>query len=474
MNLNNGEREQISTNPEAPEKWLKQKRPDRKVHPWFLLGGLLMLATILIPKFPYAHYTFKKNYYVLYGSAFLQGRTVCGGKAVITTSIPVVLILAGALGLILAGLLLKVLGYKKAAVIAAVSSIVATVANIYLATTLGSLLDAAKKVGVGYGSIMALTVSFVLVAVSLYTLYKMKVISALDFMALPGMMYFVINNYIPMIGIAIAFKKIDYSAGIFNSPWVGFANFKQLFATSTGNLFDSDAWTITRNTLLYNIAFIILGTLLGIAVGICLSELISRGLQKFFQTSILLPQLISYVIVAYIVYAFFSNGSGFVNHLLGENKAVNFYAETKYWPFILIFVYLWKIIGYNAIIFLSSIIGIDLTIYEAAKVDGCTKLQTIRLITLPLLKPTVITLTLLSVGRIMYSDFGLFYQVPMDSGALYPVTNTIDTYVYRCLMTLNNISTSSAAGLYQAVIGFILVITVNMVVRRADKENALF
>ena len=213
---------------------------------------------------------------------------------------------------------------------------------------------------------------------------------------------------------------------------------------------------------------------MGVVVGICLADIFSKAWQKFFQTSILLPQLISYVIVAYIVYAIFSNDAGLVNHMLGEGNEINFYAAPKYWPFILIFIYVWKMVGYNAIIFLSSIVGIDRSIYEAARVDGAGKFKQIFYITLPMLKPTVITLVMLNVGRIMYSDFGLFYQVPMDSGALYSVTNTIDTYVYRCLMTLNNISTSSAACTYQAIVGFILVLVVNTIVRRKDKENALF
>lgn len=213
---------------------------------------------------------------------------------------------------------------------------------------------------------------------------------------------------------------------------------------------------------------------MGIIVGICLADIFSKTLQKFFQTSILLPQLISMVIVAYIVYAFLSNEAGMVNKLLGEGNEINFYSSKQYWPFILIFVFIWKQLGYNAIIFLSSIVGIDQSIYEAARVDGANKWMQIRHITLPLLKPTIITLFLLQVGRIFYSDFGLFYQVPMDSGTLYSVTNTIDTYVYRCLMVLNNISTASAASTYQAVVGFILVFAVNMIVRKADKENAMF
>ena len=317
-----------------------------------------------------------------------------------------------------------------------------------------------------------MVLGFIVLFRGLYLLWKNKVVSALDFMVIPGMLYFIINNYIPMVGIVIAFKKVNYSKGIFASPWVGFENFKMLFANN-GSFFDSNAWIITRNTLLYNVAFIVLGTIVGILVGICLADIAKKALQKFFQTSILLPQLISMVIVAYIVYAFFSNETGLINSLLGDN-AINFYAEKKVWPFTLIFIFIWKQVGYNAIIFLSSIVGISKEIYEAARVDGATRWQQIRYLTLPLLKPTVITLCMLQVGRIFYSDFGLFYQVPLDSGALYDVTQTIDTYVYRMLMTMNNISVSSAASTYQAIVGFVLVLVVNGIVRRMDKENALF
>jgi ABC-type polysaccharide transport system permease subunit len=213
---------------------------------------------------------------------------------------------------------------------------------------------------------------------------------------------------------------------------------------------------------------------MGIVVGICLADIFSKKWQKFFQTSILLPQLISMVIVAYIVYAFFSNETGMLNKILGDKNAVNFYCTPKYWPFILIFISTWKMLGYNSIIFLSSIVGIDKSLYEAANVDGANKWVQIKYVTLPLLKPTIITVLLLQTGRIFYSDFGLFYQVPMNSGALYTVTNTIDTYVYRALMVSNNISMASAVSTYQAIVGFIIVLSVNMIVRKLDRENALF
>ncbi|MCI2049607.1 MAG: ABC transporter permease subunit [Lachnospiraceae bacterium] len=287
-------------------------------------------------------------------------------------------------------------------------------------------------------------------------------------MILPGLIYMIINNYMPMPGIALAFKKIDFSVGILDSKWVGFTNFKYLFSTS-------DAWIITRNTLAYNLTFIILGNILGLVVGIALAELISKRLQKFYQTSILLPQLISMIIVAYIVYGFLSSETGFINKaILGDKNAISFYSTTKYWPFILTFVSIWKNIGYNGVIYLSSVVGIDRSLYEASCVDGASRWKQISSITLPLLKPTVITLTILQIGRIFYSDFGLFYQVPMDSGALYTVTNTIDTYVYRSLMKLNNISMAAAASAFQSVVGFIVVVATNALIRKVDKDNALF
>ncbi|MGB4659349.1 MAG: ABC transporter permease subunit [Mobilitalea sp.] len=288
-------------------------------------------------------------------------------------------------------------------------------------------------------------------------------------MALPGVLYLFINNYMPLPGLVLAFKNFNARKGIFGSPWAGFANFKYLFATQ-------DAWIITRNTILYNVAFIILNTICAIAVAIILSEITSKA-KKLYQSAILLPFLISAVIVSYLVFAFLSTENGFINNSILKPlgiEGISWYSEKKYWPFILLFVNTWKTIGYNCIIYLSTIIGFDKGYYEAAAIDGATKWQQIKRITLPLLKPTIVMLVLMSVGRIFYSDFGLFYQVPQNSGALYSVTNTIDTYVYRGLLELGDITMSSAAGLYQSVVGFVLVFTANLIVRKVDSENALF
>lgn len=289
-------------------------------------------------------------------------------------------------------------------------------------------------------------------------------------MMAPALIYIFINNYIPMAGIVVAFKNYKVKKGIFGSDWCGFKNFEFLFKTN-------DAWNITRNTILYNLAFIVLGTVFAIAVAIIFNEIQSKVAQKVFQTAILLPYLISIIVVAYLVYAFLSVNTGFINKSIIEplgGTGISWYDSPKYWPFILVFVNLWKGFGYNCIIYLANIVGIDRSYYEAAVVDGATKWEQIRFITLPCLKSTIIILTLMSVGRIFFSDFGLFYQVPMNSGPLIDATSTIDTYVFRGLMQRGNVGMSAAAGFYQSVVGFCLVLLANFVVRKVSKENALF
>lgn len=289
-------------------------------------------------------------------------------------------------------------------------------------------------------------------------------------MMLPGILYLLINNYIPMAGIVIAFKRMNFRQGIWNSPWIGFKNFDFLFRSK-------DAYIITRNTILYNVVFIILGTLMAVAVAILLDELRCKFTKKFSQTIILIPYLISMVVVSYLVNALLSTDTGFVNKSVLKpmgQEPISWYAAKQVWPYIIIIVYLWKNFGYQSIIYYATEVGIDRGLYEAAAIDGATRWQRIKNITIPGLKTTIITLTLLSIGRIFYSDFGLFYQVPMNSGPLFDVTNTIDTYVYRGLMKSNNLSMSSAASVYQSLIGFALVLATNLIVRKASKEDALF
>lgn len=431
---------------------------------------LTVLAAVMYTN-PFANYSYNGSVYTVNALDFIFGNTVCGGKIVIETDTFFVISVAALLIIFAASVLFPLLKASIGFRIIGLAALINLICNFKYAMNVSNIFKRAKDPGVGYGCIIAIILIFIILIISLYSLWSLKILCTLDFMALPGMMYFIIDRYIPMLGITIAFKKVDYSVGVWDSPWVGLDNFKMLFS-HRGSIFDSDAFIITRNTLLYNAVFIVLGIVVGVLVGICLSDLYKKTLQKFFQTSILLPQLISMVIVAYIVFALLGNETGLINNMLDE--PINFYQEPKFWPFILVFIYVWKQVGYNSIIFLSAIVGIDRRLYEAAKVDGATKWQQIWFVTLPMLRSTIITLMLLQVGRIFYSDFGLFYQVPLDSGALYDVTNTVDTYVYRSLMVLNNVSIASAGSTYQAVVGFALVFCVNLVVRKMDRENALF
>ena len=289
-------------------------------------------------------------------------------------------------------------------------------------------------------------------------------------MMLPALLYLLINNYIPMAGMVIAFKKLNFAKGIWASPWAGLKNFKFLFASR-------DAWVITRNTLLYNVAFILVNMVVGIAIAILITEVRNTKLKKVYQSAILLPFLMSMVILSYIVYALLSAENGLVNNSvlpLFHIDPIQWYQKPKYWPAILIIANCWKGVGYGCLIYIASLIGIDPSFYEAARLDGASKWQEITKITLPSLVPTIITLLLLSIGRIFYSDFGLFYQVPMNSGVLFPTTNVIDTYVYRALIEQGNISMSSAAGVYQSLVGFCVVMLSNWIVRKVDKDQALF
>ncbi|WP_338556662.1 ABC transporter permease subunit [Paenibacillus sp. KS-LC4] len=297
---------------------------------------------------------------------------------------------------------------------------------------------------------------------------------AMLLMVLPGALWFFIFSYLPMAGTIISFKQYRYSkdgffASIMDSKWVGLDNFKFLFSTS-------DAYIITRNTVLYNAAFIILGLILAVAMAIILVELKNRRLSKLFQTAMFMPYFLSWVIVGYFVFSFLSFDKGLMNKTLEwmGMERINWYSEPSKWPFILVLVNLWKGVGYSSVVYLAAIMGIDRSLYEAAMIDGAGKWKQITNITIPLLAPVISIMTLLAVGKIFYADFGLFYQVPRDSGLLYSMTNVIDTYVFRGLKVNGEIGMSTAAGLYQSFVGFLLVILSNYIVRRKNKDNALF
>lgn len=286
-------------------------------------------------------------------------------------------------------------------------------------------------------------------------------------MMLPGLIYLAINNYMPMFGIILAFKNYNYKDGFLNSAWCGLKNFEFLFKTKA-------SFTMIRNTLCYNFVFVILGVVIPIMVAIAMHEIGKKRLAKFAQPAVIFPFVISWVIVGYIVYAFLNSSNGFVNNSILKENGISWYSEPQYWPVIIVIVYIWKTAGFNSIVYMASIAGIDENIYEAARVDGAGKLSQIKNITIPLLKPTIITLTLMSISKIFNSDFGLFYQVPMNSGQLYPTTQTIDTYVYNALMEINDVGMASAATFFQSIAGFILILAANLIVSKIDRDNALF
>lgn len=267
----------------------------------------------------------------------------------------------------------------------------------------------------------------------------------------------------------MAFQDLDMTKGIFTSPWVGFKNFEFLFTTS-------DAWRITRNTVGYNVAFIILGTLLSILLAILLYEITSKKLAKALQTIFIMPNFLSMAVVAIIAFAFLSASDGYLNKMLAMigREPKNWYLERGPWPYILIIVQLWKSVGYSAVVYLAAISGISDEYYEAAMLDGATKAQQAWYITLPYLKPIITILLILSIGGIFRGDFGLFYTVTQNTGRLYPVTDVLDTYIYRAMTTLNNPGMATAAGLYQSVVCFICILLANKVVKKIEPDNAMF
>jgi len=288
-------------------------------------------------------------------------------------------------------------------------------------------------------------------------------------MMLPVIVQLFLNNYLPMFGIIVAFKDYNLTDGFFGSPWNGFKNFEYLFKTR-------DALVITRNTILYNLSFVVLNLVFPIIFALMLNELRHRFLAKVHQTFLFLPYFLSPIVLSYIVYAFLGE-FGFVNYTilpLFDMEKIAFYFETKWWPVILPLINTWKNLAYYVVIYMAAMLGIDDEYYEAATIDGAGRWRQTVSITLPLLVPVMVVMSLLQIGRVMFADFGLFYMVPRDSGMLFEVTNVIDTYVYRTFLVFGDIGLSSAAGFYQAIVGFVLVLAANWIVRRINKENALF
>ncbi|MDR2648944.1 MAG: ABC transporter permease subunit [Clostridiales bacterium] len=296
----------------------------------------------------------------------------------------------------------------------------------------------------------------------------------LALLGLPVVAWFALFSYLPMFGVIIAFKRYrplgaNFLDSLLKSEWMGFDNFKFLFKTP-------DAFLIIRNTIMYNLAFIVTSILISVTLAVMISQLHSAKFAKTCQTMMFLPHFLSWVVVGYFVFAFLSADKGLVNQILKSagKKPVQWYTQAQYWPGLLILVNTWKKMGYSMVVYLASIAGIDASLYEAAAIDGGTKWQQIRHITLPLLTPIITIMFIMAVGQIFTSDFGLFYNVPRRSGTLYNLTQTIDLYVYNALTQRNNIGFASAASVTQSVVGLITIVSANQLVRKLAPENSLF
>lgn len=297
--------------------------------------------------------------------------------------------------------------------------------------------------------------------------YKYRV---LLLMCLPAMLFFLVFSYIPMPGVYIAFTNFNYAKGIFGSNFVGFDNFKFLFTSGKIAM-------LTRNSLLYNLAFILLGNSLQIFVAILLNEILGKRFKKITQTFMFLPYFISAVLVALLLYNLLNYDYGFINSIIKmfDGNPIKVYSNKNVWPFIIVLVTLWQQTGYGSIIYFAAIMGIDAEMIEAAKVDGVNAFQKIRYIILPNLKPTIVILLLFAMGNIIKGNFGLFYNIIGPSNSmLFPTTDIIETYVFRSMMNNFNFTQASAVGLYQSLFGFCLVMICNWIVKRIDADYALF
>lgn len=299
----------------------------------------------------------------------------------------------------------------------------------------------------------------------------MKRNKGLFFLALPSILFIFVFNYLPLYGVILPFKNFRLSGGFFESfiksPWVGFENFKYLFSV--------DAFTITKNTLLMNTIFISSLLCVSLLFALLLFE-VSKKCAKVYQTAFFFPYFMSWVVASYVFLGLFDMEYGLLNSMLrsaGLDELL-WYNEPKYWMYILPFANLWKNAGYNAVIYYAALMGIDDEYYEAAELDGASRWQKIRHISIPLITPLITIMVILQIGRIFYSDFGLFYNLTLDSSMLYPVSDVIDTYVYRSLRKSGDIGMASAAGLYQSLIGFFMVYATNWLVKRKNPENSLF
>ncbi len=284
-------------------------------------------------------------------------------------------------------------------------------------------------------------------------------------LCLPVILYLTVFHYVPIGGVVVAFKEYYPIDGIFGSPWVGFKNFEYFFLT--------DAVSVLGKTIAYNLVFIFLGIILGVVVALLLFEVDNRKCIKLFQTSMALPRTVSYVIVAYIVYALLSYENGILNKILEAfgHEPITWYNEPKYWPLILTLTNIWKGVGMGSVLYYGTLMGIDQSLFEAASIDGAGRFRQIIHISLPALAPIICIMLITSIGGVLGGDQALFYQVPRDSAALYPTTDVLSTYLQRGVL-MGNLSVTAAVGLFQNVVGLVLVLVTNGIVRKVSPENS--
>lgn len=300
-------------------------------------------------------------------------------------------------------------------------------------------------------------------------LAEFKKNKALFAMAAPAFVLVLVMSYLPMSGLVLAFKSYRYDLGVFGSPFNGLDNFKYLFSSGTG-------WLITRNTILYNLLNLFTSQLIAVMIAIFISEIRHKKFKKVTQTVILMPYFISWVVVGVFVFSLLNYESGMINNIVRifGGEPINFYMKPSAWPVIICLFNAWKWTGYNSVIYIAAITGVDGEINEAAAIDGATIFQRIRYITIPSIRPTLITMILLQVGRILRGDFEMFYQIVGNNGQLFNATDVIDTYVFRSLVTNPDIGMTAAATLYQSVLCFVIIMVVNAIVKHIDEEYALF
>lgn len=291
----------------------------------------------------------------------------------------------------------------------------------------------------------------------------------LTLLALPAILYFLLFHYVPMFGLVIAFKDYRYDLGILGSKWAGFKNFEFFFASE-------QALRVTRNTVMYGVIFTITGLVAAMIVALLLFQITNKPLMKTYQTAMIIPNFMSWVMGAFIFYIILNPTSGVLSQVsgfLGLPK-INFYSDPGYWPVILTIANLWKHIGLSSIMYYAGLMGIDKELYEAAEIDGAGKIRQTISISIPHLVPLMTILTILAIGNLFRGEFGMFYNVPRNMGMLYSTTDIIDTYIYRGLIQIGDIGMTSAVGFFQSITGLILIIFSNGIARKINPENSLF